>query len=316
MRYTSPTDAAAEFGHCRGKPTYRCTTIIATTRDNWEHAAGLSIPDSLADYVTYITLGRGVVAIKALKQWPGYREYPPFVLYPDGQVKPLHIVEEPRPLDTHSDIIVDNFGDFYDDVYDDVYDEVGMTNGAWAVDVDAAQTYRVSNAPTTQVPGFDGKPRRRYAVNHTEIGPGNAWASAMLDSPEDSPEGPALPLYLRELWLTDGEKPFRSVPLSWERLAFGGMAFASDGALLIAETKDPLAFCADHCHPGRIWRMSPGKARVAPLHGGPRLPPWSSVLEGSGLASSGGGSIIAYTGRRTISLSTDGYTWTKVTPGR
>lgn len=308
VRYTSPTDAGAEFGHCRDKPNYRCTTIIATTGDNWEHAAGLSFPDSLADDVTYITLGRGAVAIKALKQWPGRRSYPPFVLYPDGKVKPLHIAAEPRPFDADSDILVDNYGDFY-------Y-EVGMVKGTWAVDVDAAQTYRLSDAPPTHVPRFDGKPRRRYADYRTEIGPGNARAEAMSDSPEDSPNGRALPLYLRELWLTDGEKPFRPVPLPWERLAFGGMAFASDGALLIAETKDPLAFCADHCHPGRIWRLSPGKATVAPLHGGPRLPPWSSVYWGSGLESSGGGTIIAYTGLRTIALSTDGYTWTKVTPGR
>ena len=47
------------------------------------------------------------------------------------------------------------------------------------------------------------------------------------------------------------------------------------------------------------------------MSGAPRLfgPFWAVGINFSG------GSIIARTGQRTIALSSDGYSWTKVTPG-
>src|SRR5205085_2226549 len=55
VQYTSPTDAAAQFYGCKGtivQPV--CTTAIATTRDNWAHAAGLAIPSNFAGTVEYL----------------------------------------------------------------------------------------------------------------------------------------------------------------------------------------------------------------------------------------------------------------------
>ena len=143
------------------------------------------------------------------------------------------------------------------------------------------------------------------------VGPGRLQAVAMLDSPED------LPLYMRELWLTEDEKAFHRVPLPWERMAFGGMVFASDGALLMAEAKDPLSFCAAACKPGRIWRLPPGETEVNPLPDAPSASDEGGVdwsVRG-GLYYAGGGILVAHTGRRTIALSADGYTWSRVRPG-
>jgi len=157
-----------------------------------------------------------------------------------------------------------------------------------------------------------GKPLDRYSYTgdyRDAVGPGHLQAIAMADAPQD------LPLYLRQLWRTDDEKTFRRVPLPWKRLAFGGMAFASDGALLLAEKKSPRFLCAGGiCHPGRIWRLPPGASEMRPLTDAPRLsgPLGMDTLE----PSPRGGMIIARTGSRTIAISDDGCTWTKVTPGR
>jgi hypothetical protein len=64
---------------------------------------------------------------------------------------------------------------------------------------------------------------------------------------------------------------------------------------------------------GRIWRLPRGGTEMRLLSDAPRLfgPFWRGTLEPSG-----GGMIVARTGGRTIALSNDGYTWTKVTPGR
>lgn len=348
VQYTSPTDAAATFYDC-GKAYKRvCTTVIATTRDNWDRAAGLYIPDTLADLVLYMPLGEGAVAIKAEDQFRE-KSYPPFVLYPDGKWKPLRIAE-PRFPDAGSDLIdVCYNGDFSDEAGLDA----GLHDGTWAADVDAGEVFGLPGSPGgclyEDVPGRGGaavsvdynavdagvwrfaetidngrswrqtevrlpragKPLRRYGYNgdyREAVGPGKSQAIAMADAPQD------LPLYLRQLWRTDDEKTFRRVPLPWKQLAFGGMAFASDGALLLAETKGPPSLCTGGiCHPGRIWRLPPGNSKFKPLTDAPRL---SRALRMDSLGPSRGGIMIARTGTRTIAISEDGYTWTKVSPGR
>ena len=155
-----------------------------------------------------------------------------------------------------------------------------------------------------------GEPLDRYINTgdyRNAVGPGHLQAIAMADAPQD------LPPYLRQLWRTDDEMTFRRVPLPWKQLAFGGMAFASDGALLLAEKKGPRGLCTGGvCHPGRIWRLPPGASEMKPLTDAPRLsgPFGMDTLEPSG------GMIVARTGRRAIAISEDGYTWTKVSPGR
>ena len=303
VRYTSPTDAAAYFGTCSKRG---CTTIIATTDDNWAHTATITIDERLADLTSFLALGRGAVAIKAMNQMTTPRRfYPPFVLYPDGTVKLLHVAEDPQPLQPGDDVLVDPHGDFHYDV------GRGMTKGTWAIDVAAAHTYQLppgSGPPRRNRLPWDGEPKRRYADTRTDVGPGTAFAVAMNDSPQD------LPLYLRELWSTD-DKAVRRIPLPWDRMVLGGLAFAPDKTLLVAEGKDPLEFCAPHCRPGRIWRLPFGSRTLRPAPDAPRLAPWTSPLD-RGLHAIGTGPIVGYINHRTVVISTDGRTWTKVTPGR
>ena len=95
-----------------------------------------------------------------------------------------------------------------------------------------------------------------------------------------------MPLYLWELWRTDDEKEFRRVPLPWERMSFGGMAFASDGALLLAEVRVPATYCdaLTATEPGRIWRLPPGGTELRLLSDAPRLfgPFWAVGINSPG----------------------------------
>ena len=110
VQYTSRTDAVAQFLD-HGPESDDWASVIATTDDNWAHASGLVISWDLADLVSYLPLGRGAVAIKAEDQSPR-RSYPPFVLYPDGEVKPL-LVTEPRTPDADSELLEINSLDFF-----------------------------------------------------------------------------------------------------------------------------------------------------------------------------------------------------------
>jgi hypothetical protein len=259
VQYTSPHDAAASFGNC-GK-TYKrvCTTVIATTHDNWVHATGLYIPDTLADLVDYMPLGRGAVAIKAVDQERG-KSYPPFVLYPNGKWKPLRIVE-PRASDAGSDLIDIYYnGDFSDELGLDA----GPQDGTWAADVDAGEAFALPGSPGgflwEHVPGRGGavlsvsgnqnkngesvwqfaestdnartwrqtdvrlprggKPLDRYGyTGDYRDAVGPGHLQAIAMA--DAPQD--LPLYLRQLWRTDDEKTFRRVPLpgsSWLSVAW------------------------------------------------------------------------------------------------
>jgi hypothetical protein len=344
VQYTSPTDAAAEFLDRRPESD-DWGSVIATTDDNWAHASGLLISWDLADLVYYLPMGRGAVAIKAQDQFPR-KSYPPFVLYPNGEVKPLRVTE-PRTPDADIDLLEINLFDFF---YAIGAEE--ESDGQWAADVDAGEIFPPVGSPPghlqEHVPGRDGailsvagyqsgghgvwrfntstdhghcwrqtdvrllfgrKPIWRHAdASVHAVGPGHLQAIAMADLLPD------LALYLWELWRTHDEKEFRRVPLPWERIAFGGMAYASDGALLLAEVKGPATYCKSlTCNrAGRIWRLPPRGTEMRLLSDAPRLfgPFWAVGIEPSG------GLIVARTGLRTIALSNDGYTWTKVSPGR
>ena len=158
------------------------------------------------------------------------------------------------------------------------------------------------------------KPIWRYAdvsrqgVSTHAVGPGHLQAIAMADVLPD------LPLYLWELWRTDDEKAFHRVPLPWNRMPFAGLAFAPDGALLLAKVGDTMcSISSPICdRTGRIWRLSPEGSSMKLLSHAPTLfGPHGSV----GL-DQGGGVIVARTGLRTVAVSTDGNTWSEVTPGR
>lgn len=341
--YTSPTDAVASFLDSRFQRV-DLGTIIAVTDDNWAHATRIRIGEDLADLVDYLPLGRGAVAIKAQDQFPR-RSYPPFVLYPDGEVEPLRVAE-PRAPDEDTEVL--GMG-----VHHLLYSMSDEAPALWAADVEAAEIFPIAGSPSgfvrDRLPGREGtlmnvleyrrgvgggvwrfetstdtgRSWRRtdvslplgrknlgwYAdVTTHAVGPDRLQAIAMSDAPPD------LPLYLWELWWTDDEQAFRRVRLPWDRLRFGGMAFASDGALLLAEVGGSDHWCDQPtCNrPARILRLASGESTPKPLRGAPALfgPFWSVGIEFSG------GLIVARTGMRTIAISPDGYSWSRVTPGR
>jgi hypothetical protein len=366
VQYTSPTDAAAELFTCPPGESFYCDTVIVTTDDNWAHAAGIAINDKVADLVDYMPLGDGAVAIKPKSQFGPFESYPPFVLYPDGEVRLLEVADDPRPLGADSELLPDNYG---------FGSAVGLRSHMLGANVETAELFGLPKLPPSitgitykDVPGRTAAlvnvsgyqrngdhevwrfsesagpghawfvkevelplagnvPRRgcggfadlcrqiyRYTDDWAEaVGPDQFQAVGLKDVPEDFPSGPAMPDFLRHLWITDDETTFRSVPLPWDPMAFAGMAFAADGALLVSEAKDPLEFCGDRCRAGRIWRLPPGGDELKPMADAPRL---SAVgRDNVFLQDAGGGVIIARTGLRTMAVSTDGYTWTEVTPG-
>jgi hypothetical protein len=343
--YTSHTDAAAEFLD-DGPESDNRGSVIATTDDNWAHTTGLLISWDLADLVDYLPLGRGVVAIKAKDQSPP-RSYPPLVLYPNGKVKPL-LVTEPRTPDADSELLeINNLGFFYAIGEED-------TKEQWAADVDAGEIFPLVGSPPgdlrKHVPGRGGAiltlPGYRSAGAgvwrfNTSTDHGHSWgqtevrlppARKLADSQYPGPSLHALgpghlqaialtgwvqdgPSYLSQLWRTTDEQEFRRVPLPWERMPFGGIAFASDGALLLSEVEVPPGWYCQSvtCNqPGRVWRLPPGGTEPSLLSDAPDLfgPFWSVGIQASG------GWIVARTDLRTIALSKDGYTWKEVSPGQ
>ena len=337
VRYTSRSDAVAEFHH-QGADSDNDGIVIATTDDNWAHASRLLIPWDVADLVDHVPLGRGAVAIKARSQFGG--SSPLFVLYPDGEVKPL-VITEPRTLNSSTELVAN---------FDSLYYSLPLPehDGQWAVDVDAAEAFPVVGTPSggllERVPGRDGvmmtvegysypghgvwrfhsstddgaswsqtdillPPKRSYAdgMSHA-VGPGKMHAIA------DGRILPDVPLIVSRLWWTDDEKQFRRISLPREDLPFAGMAFAADGALLLSEMELPPGwYCKSLvCKRSvRIWRLPPGGGEPDLLADAPRIfGPFRAV----GIGTSGGW-IVARTGSRAIALSADGYTWEKVVPG-
>src|SRR3954452_18671675 len=112
---------------------------IATTHDNWAHAAGLAILSNLATTVEYLPLGHGAVAIKAVEEEVGHTSYPPIVLYPDGKVALLQKTP-PQPLESGS-TLVDAYrnGDFAD--------HTGLRRGLFAADAAAGEVFASRAGP-------------------------------------------------------------------------------------------------------------------------------------------------------------------------
>lgn len=348
VQYTSPTDAVAWFdGRKSGD------TVIATTNDNWTRATQLLVPRDLSDFVTYVPLGRGAVAIKAGDEF-SRGSAPPFVLYASGAVKPLQ-VGQPRTTDSNSDLLEIDTYDFFWAIDAPVRslapDDSIVLETLWAADVEAGVIFPLMGSPPgdlqESIPGRDDAVlsvdgyrgmnevwrfntstdgghtwrqtdvplplgRRRilpdaYASPYA-IGPGDSQALAVAD------DGIDMPLRLRQLWRTNDEEQFRRAPLPRDRMPFAGMAFASDGALLLAEVDDTeCSISSDVCtRKGRVWRMAPDVSDFNLLEGGPAL----FGRHGSFLLEASGGVIVAQTGYQTLAVSTDGYTWSEVTPGR
>jgi hypothetical protein len=348
VQYTSHTEAVAEFDHPKSGDV-----VVATTDDNWAHASRLLIRWDLADLVSYVPLGRGAVAIKAKSQFRGISP-PPFVLYASGEVKPLQVMQ-PRTPDADSDLLEINLYEFFHAIGAPVQslapDDSTVLASLWGADVEAGEIFPLADSPPgdllEHIPGRDGTlmsvagyrgadkvwrfetstdgghnwrrtdvqlPLGRSRIlpdsyfSPYVVGPGHLQALALATDGLDGP------LYLRQLWLTGDEKTFRRVALPREQMPFAGMAFASDGALLLAEVEDVQCVTSSPvCNRrGKIWRLSPKGSGMKLPSGAPTLfGPHGSV----GLKA-GGGVIVAQTGYRTLAVTTDGYTWSEVTPGR
>lgn len=99
-----------------------------------------------------------------------------------------------------------------------------------------------------------------------------------------------------------------------DQMPFAGMAFAPDGSLLVAEVDDTECLISTPVctRGGKIWRLPPDGSDPVPLEGGPAL----FGHHGTDLLDASGGVIVARTGYDTLAISTDGYTWSEVAPGR
>ncbi len=348
VQYTSHTEAVAEFDHPKSGDV-----VVATTDDNWAHASRLLIRWDLADRVSSVPLGRGAVAIRARSQFRGISP-PPFVLYASGEAKPLQVMPSRTP-DADSDLVeIDRYGFFHAigaPVQILAPDDSTVLASLWGADVEAGQIFPLADSPPgdllEHIPGHEGAlmsvagyrgadkvwrfetstdgghhwrrtevplPLGRSRIlpdsyfSPYAVGPGHRQALALASDGLDGP------LYLRQLWLTGDEQTFRRVALPREQMPFAGLAFANDGALLLAEVEDvQCSTSTPVCdRRGKIWRLSRQGSGIKLLAGAPTLfgPHRSVDLRASG------GVIVAQTGYRTLAVSTDGYTWSEVTPGR
>jgi hypothetical protein len=331
VEYSSKTDAAASFWDCRKHLKDNCTTAILTTRDNWAYASGIAIRESVADLVDFQPVGEGSVVIKADDQIKG-RSFPPFVLRPDATTELLRVAKETRDPTADSVALFDAIGESEWDpgfgrgpwavdvdtaeafalrlsppsccssnwqlvaarpgalvTYGEYDRHVG--DGIWrfAQSTDGARTWRTTEV---RLPLGD-----KWIYSYTDdyldaVGPGHLQAIAMMKEEQDGPR------YLWELWVTDDERAFHRVPLSRTPKDLGGVAFASDGGLLLVEE-------TGH----RLWRLARGATEIEPVPDAPKLSEPSTLFNS-------GGVIVALTGARSLAISTDGSTWTQVNPGR
>ena len=348
VQYTSPTDAVAWFdGRKSGD------TVISTTDDNWVNASHLLIRYGLAQNLSYLPLGRGAVAIKP-QGGSSRGAAPPFVLYASGEAEPLRI-GEPRAPDANSDLLeIDSYHFFWAidaPVRTLAPDDSMMLESLWATDVEAGEIFPLAGPPPgdvqMSVPGRDGaaliidgyrgsdeawrfhtstdrgqtwqqtdvkRPLGRQRIlpdapaSPYAIGPGASQALALADYGIDTPH------HLRQLWRTDDEEQFRRVRLPRDQMPFAGMAFAPDGSLLLAEVDDTECLISTSVctRGGKIWRLPPNGSDPVPLEGRPAL----FGHHGMDLLDASGGVIVARTGYDTLAISTDGYTWSEVAPGR
>jgi hypothetical protein len=123
--------------------------------------------------------------------------------------------------------------------------------------------------------------RRLFAA-----GPGRKLAASWFSDP--ATDYPKL-----RLQVSDDEHTWRKISTATAPKQIAGMAFASDGTLLVSNLSN------------QLWFLPPGGTTLRPLADGPRV----DRLDTSG------GMLIAYTGPRMIAVSTDGHSWTTLTPG-
>ncbi|MBD3925056.1 hypothetical protein IEZ26_10525 [Nocardioides cavernae] len=350
--YTSRKAAVAYFVDTRVRVDRG--TIIATTDDNWAHATRLRISHELADLVDYLPLGEGAVGIKAQDQWPR-RSYPPFVLYPGGETKPLRVAED-TSLDADSELLgiglYNLIGDLPVDPGDGLRTDGDGSQGMWAADVEAAEIYPIPGSPLGDVRG--SLPGRNGSLM-TTVGYRNGVGDGVWRFETSTDKGlswdrrdVALPLGVKYLWryadestLAVGPGRLQAIAMSdmlpdlpkylWElwwtgdekefrrvELPWDRLRFGG-----MAFTPDGALLIAEvtgsehYCD--ELACNRPGQIwRLASPGAAPKLVADAPRLFGPFWAVGiypSGGWIVARTGMRTVALSRDGHRWTEVTPG-
>lgn len=346
--YTSRADAVAYFADTRVKDR---GTIIATTGDNWARSARVRVPYGLE--ANYLPLGQGAVGIK-VERFP-IRRYPPFVLYPDGEVKPLRAVA-PRAPDNDDEIlgldIYRLFGGLPVDPGDNLRTDGDGSQGIWGVDVEAAEAFPIPGSPLGEVrQGVAGRDGAVMSVAGYRGGVGaGVWRYGTSTDRGRSWERSdvSLPLRRKYLWRyaeamhAAGPGHLQAIAMSdwgvdtppslrelwWtdDEKAFRRVSLPWNELRFggMAFTPDGALLVAEVTgseHYGIQSSTSrPGRIwRLASNDAAPTLLTGAPELFGPfwavGIQASGGW-IVARTGMRTIALSKDGRSWAQVTPGQ
>jgi hypothetical protein len=320
--YSSATEAAAQVEACTGKGP--CREAVLTTHDNWASWTGMMLPPR--GYSAWIRALPGGATVVIITPADGdvHNPFPPFMLRGDGTAFSVRISTEAHDPSPGSVLLP----------APDVPQANDLDASMWVLDPARAELYPASQQPcacpqyavigpdvdldgTSHASIWDEQGTdqftddqwtfaqsrdngRSWQTDRTDIlpfkyddgdfaaGPGQLLAMSQSTFQNDEPK------FLEELYLSENERSWRRISLATAPKTVAGMEFTPDGTLLIAD---------DTRH--QLWRLPPGAKALEPVVNSPRV----TRLETSG------GVLIAYTGTRTIAVSTDGTKWTPVTPG-
>ena len=290
-----------------------CTTAVLLTDDGWDTYVAQPLPDD-AGYTWIRLTPDGAVAVVPESGGPA------FLLSPDGSTTRLEITTEPvdggrggllvtgPPLLDDEDLlsmkvwVLDWRGHSLrplasqppgslhggveapaPEVFVAPISTTAGTSGGMRLDVsvsvDGGRTWQTNAGP---------RPRIRGSLGDAAAGPGGRLAVTF--AADGATVAPFLQLFVSD----DYGKTWREVAAAHHPGTIGGVAFAPDGRLLIADAMEV-----------RLWRLTPDETDLEPVRGGPPIGSlWSS---GSVLASPTGG--------RTLAVSEDGVRWRPVAPG-
>jgi hypothetical protein len=304
---------------------YRAAVIV--TRDNWRTVVAVAAP---GDGTQVFALPGGGAAVLPQPE-EDFGVTVPFLLRPDGRIAALRISAAPDvpssrgflvPAPDHgaagSDAVVwvvdpqqgrlfpassqpcqcGRFGSISDpeaDVDGTVHVLVYRQLAGDREEVQVAQTQDQGvtwqRRRTDAVKQPSGRHSRQF-YGYFAAGPDQLLALAAFEHKD--PDDEYSDLLLRDLLITEDERAWRTIALRGGLRGIGGLAFTSTGTLVLADEIGK-----------RLWQLPRGGTTLEPVTEGPTMS--SFVTSGSVL--------IARKGRRTLSVSTDGLTWTDVTPG-
>ncbi len=288
-----------------------CTTAVLLTDDGWDSYVAEPMPDD-AGFVWIRLTPDGSVAVVPDAGGPA------FLLFPDGSTARLQVTTE--PVDGGGDGLLVNGPPLQDD-------EAQLSLQVWVLDWRAGLLRPLASQPAGQVQG--GVATSPEVVVVPVAATGGAAGSLGVDvsvsrdgggtwqtNAGPRPRVPSLPgltvgldgrlavtfgadgatvAPFLQLFLSDDYgKSWREVPAAHHPGTIGGVAFAPDGRLLIADDMEV-----------RLWRLSADETDLEPVPDVPRIGSlWSS-----------GSMLAGPTGGRTLAVSVDGVSWRRVAPG-